>query len=133
MEVGIEDLAFAQHLALAGLRFLHLHDHVGLGENLVRRGDDLGAGLLVVGIAGANACTGLALHPHGVAATHGFTHRGGGHAHTVFMVLDFLRHADEHFGFLRLLKAGEYARASAMFSRRSGAEPRPLENYSAIC
>ncbi len=34
MEVGVEDLAFAQHRALDRLRFLDLHDHVGLGEDL---------------------------------------------------------------------------------------------------
>ncbi len=35
MEIGVEDLAGAQHLALVGLGLLDLHDHVGPFENLL--------------------------------------------------------------------------------------------------
>ena len=96
VEVGVEDLAGAQHLALDGLRLLHLHDHVGLGEDFRRRGDDLGAGRSVVRVRCADARTGIGLHPDLVAVAHGFLHRSGRHAHAVFVILDLFWNADEH-------------------------------------
>jgi hypothetical protein len=35
MEIGEQDLPWAQFLALTAQRLLDLHDHVGLGEDLV--------------------------------------------------------------------------------------------------
>ena len=40
MQIGEEQLALAQHLAFLGLRLLHLHDHLGLGEDLLGAGGD---------------------------------------------------------------------------------------------
>jgi hypothetical protein len=55
-------------LAFHRLRFLDLHDHVGLGEDLFRRVDDLGSGGDIVGIREARAKPGLGLDHHLMAA-----------------------------------------------------------------
>jgi hypothetical protein len=97
MQVGVKDLAFAQHLAFDRLRLLHLHDHVGLGEDFLGRRNNSGPSLLVIVIRVADTGTGIGLHHHPVAMAVGFIDRGGRHAHAILMVLDFFRHADEHF------------------------------------
>ena len=99
VQVGVEDLALAQHGALLGLRLLHLHDHLGLGEDFGSGGNDLGPGLDVVGICRANAVARLGFHPDLVAMGNHFADRQRRQADAVFMVLDFLWHANEH-GFL---------------------------------
>ena len=43
MEIRVEDLTGAEHLALCGLRLLHFHDHLGSGEDFGWCLDDLGA------------------------------------------------------------------------------------------
>jgi hypothetical protein len=48
MQVGVEHLALVQLRALLRLRLLHLHDHLGLVENLLGRRRDLRADALVV-------------------------------------------------------------------------------------
>ncbi len=44
MQVGEQDLPALEQLALFGERLLDLHDHLGPGEDIGRRGGDLGAG-----------------------------------------------------------------------------------------
>ena len=48
MQVGEQRLALAQHLALGRLRLLHLHDQVGVGEDLRGVGSDRRADLAIV-------------------------------------------------------------------------------------
>ncbi len=54
----------------------------------------------IVGVGGADAGAGIGLHPDLVAVAHGFAHRHGRHADAVFVILDFLRYADEHVSVL---------------------------------
>ncbi len=96
VEVGVEDLARAQHGALGGLRLLHLHDHVGLGEDLGRGGDDARAGGLVGGVLGADAGAGIGLDHDLVAMGDQFDDALRGQADPVFVVLDFLGGPDDH-------------------------------------
>ncbi len=119
MEIGVEDLAFAQHGALDRLRFLDLHDHVGLGEDLGGSRDDHGAGGGIVGVRGADAGARIGLHPDLVALAHGFAHRHGRHADAVFVILDFLRYADEHVSVLPEMVRNIPRNRSNEFSKRS--------------
>jgi hypothetical protein len=50
MQIGEQDLAVAQLSAFGGQRLLHLHDHLGLREDLVGSVDDARADRLVVGV-----------------------------------------------------------------------------------
>ena len=96
MQVGEQDLLVAQHGDFAGLRLLHLHDHVRGGED--RRGGvhDQRAGIAVgiVGQAGAGAGAGLDGDDMAVAGQ--FPRAGGGQADAVFVRLDLLGNTDMH-------------------------------------
>ena len=124
MQIGVEDLALAQHLALGCLRLLHLHDHVGLGEDFLRGLDDRGAGLLVVFIGGADAAAGIRLDQDLVAVAHGLADAKGRHADAVFVILDFLRNADEHCR-SSVASAPGYRSRTRMNFQRLAFEQRP--------
>ncbi|EIL95731.1 hypothetical protein UU5_09749 [Rhodanobacter sp. 115] len=96
VQVGEQDLALAELLALGCQRLLHLHDHVGFGEHLVRALGDAGTRRHVVGVVDARTQAGTGFHQHLVAVMHQFLHRGGDEAHAVFVVLDFFGHTDAH-------------------------------------
>jgi hypothetical protein len=100
VQVGEQDLVLAEHFPLDLLRLLHLHDHVVLGEDGLRIGDDLRPGLLVVGVGEARAETRAGLDRDGVAVGDVFAHRRRRQADAVFVLLDFLRDADAHDRFL---------------------------------
>jgi hypothetical protein len=96
VKIGVEDLAFAQHLSLFGLWFLDLHDHVGPGKYFIRSRYYFGAGFFIICVGCANAVARIFLDPCRVTVTDSFTYRYWCHANTVFVVLDFLWYADEH-------------------------------------
>ncbi len=96
MQVGEQNLAFAQHLALARLRLLDLDDHFGALEDLFRRADDLRAILHVDLVADADAIAGVGLDQHLVAVLDRLAHARRRHADAVFVVLDFLGYAYQH-------------------------------------
>ena len=96
MEVGVEDLAGTEHLALERLRFLHLNDHVGLGENLLGVADDFRTGGAIGVVRSGDAGTRLRLDQHLVTVMHGLGHALRRQADTVFVVLHFLGNADQH-------------------------------------
>ncbi len=105
MQVGVEDLAVAQHLALAGLRFLHLDDHVGAGEHLFGGIDDLGTGGDVGVVARVDAGTGVGLDNDLVAVAAHLDDALRRQADAVFVILDLFWGSDEHGVLLRLKMA----------------------------
>ncbi len=96
MEIGEEDLVLAQKRVLLRKGLLHLDDHVGFGVDSLGRRPDLrpGAGVLCVGDAGSVARGGL--DQHRVPVLDQALHSGRHHGHPVFVILDFLRNADDH-------------------------------------
>ena len=96
VQIGKERLALAQHGAFGGLRLLHLHDEIGLGEHLRSRAEHLGTGPRVVLVGEALAGSGVMLHEHLVPVLHRLAHAGRRHADAILVDLDLLRHADAH-------------------------------------
>ena len=94
VQVGEQDLAFAHHFALAGLRFLDLDDHVRLGENLFRGFHDLGTRLSEVIVRGVDAETGPRFHHHLMSVVHGLGDTLRGHAYPEFVVFNFFWNPD---------------------------------------
>ena len=98
MEVGIEDLSFAQLLALDRLRFLDLHHHFALSENRIGAVDDLRARRHILLVGCVYAAAGLGFDPHLVTLHDELFHALRRQADAIFVVLDFLGAADEHWG-----------------------------------
>ncbi len=96
VEVGEEDLVFAEHLALGGLGFLNLYDQVGPGEHLFGGVQNPGSGGGVVFIGEACAEAGAGLYSDVMALRLGFAGGVGGQADAVFLGFDFLGAADLH-------------------------------------
>ena len=96
VEVGEEQLPFAQAGAFDGLGFLDLDDHVRGGKHLIRGADDLGpcGGVVGIGKARAGACVGF--DDHAVAMRHGLMHRAGSHPDAELLRFDFFRATDFH-------------------------------------
>jgi hypothetical protein len=97
VQIGKENLAFAQALAFHGLRFLDLHDHVGLGKDFLGRRKDLGTGGDIVGIGKASTRAGQGFDHNRMAVVHGFADGIRGHPHAEFLRLDLFRATDLHF------------------------------------
>ena len=57
VEIGVEDLPFAEHRALTRLRFLDLYHHVALREDFLGGLDDFGARLDIIAIMRTDART----------------------------------------------------------------------------
>ena len=89
VQVGVEQLPFAQHRALVRLRLLDLDDHFGFFKNFRGRAGDGRAGGRVFVVARADAGAGAGLHQHAVAVPHHLAHARRRHADAVFVVLDF--------------------------------------------
>ena len=64
VQVGEQDLAFAQHLPLHLLRLLDLDDHLGRHEHLGGTGNDACTGGHVGRVIGTEAGAGAGLHQH---------------------------------------------------------------------
>ena len=75
VQVGVEDLALAQHRAFLRLRLLDLHDHVAGREDLFGGRGDLRADALVVRVGEADARRRTGLHEHFVARLDQFARR----------------------------------------------------------
>ncbi len=96
MQIGEQDLALAQHLALAGLRLFDLDDHVGASEDFGRRGDDRRARLAIRVVVHADALAGVVFDDDSVAVRHQLAHAARHEADAVFEDLDLFRDADSH-------------------------------------
>ena len=96
VEIGEDDLAGPQLRQLGRLRLLDLHDHLRPGVNLVRAGNDLGPGLLVILVGQPGAEPRAGLDQHLVARPGQFLRSHGQHSHAVFVSLDLSGHCDDH-------------------------------------
>ncbi|MCY1302757.1 hypothetical protein D9M70_524360 [compost metagenome] len=96
MQIGVENLAFAELHPFGGLWLLDLDDHVRFFEHFLCRRDNLRASGTVRIVIRADPCPGLGFHDHLVAMGNIFTHRAGRQADSIFMVFDFLRATDTH-------------------------------------
>ena len=96
VKVGEHRLAGADQLQLRGLRLLHLHDHVGPANHLLRRVDEFRPTRRIglIGEARAGPCR--PLHEHAMAGTHQLLHAHREHRHPILVLLRFLRDADDH-------------------------------------
>jgi hypothetical protein len=96
VQIGEQHLASAQFFALGRERLLHLHDQLGAAIDGVGIGHDRGARGFIIGVRQAcpGSCTRL---DHNLVALVGeLAHRRRHDADAVFVVLDFLGHADQH-------------------------------------
>ncbi len=96
MEIGEEDLVFAQRADFRGLRFLDLDDQLGCGKDVRRPNQDLGARVLIGRIVEADAGTGAALDHHLVTVMDQLAHAPGNQTDTVFVAFHLFRNADQH-------------------------------------
>ena len=96
VQIGEQQLAFAQHLAFASLGFFHLHDHVGGGKDLFRGVDDRGAGGDIVLVGEARAHPGTSLDNDFVTVGHGLLCGVRGHPDAEFLGFDFSGASDLH-------------------------------------
>ena len=96
MQIGEEELALAQHLAFDGLRLLHLHDHIGLGEDIGRRLGDGSTRALIGMVVEADARPGMGLDHDLMAIVDQLPHARRHQADAILVSLDLLWHADQH-------------------------------------
>ena len=96
VQIGVEDLAFAQLHPFGRLRFFHLNDHVGLFEHVFGRGCNLRASGDIGVVVGADTGPCTRFNQDIMAMRHIFADGTGGETDTVFMVFDFLRATDTH-------------------------------------
>jgi len=96
MQIGEQHLSFAQGRDLAGLRLLHLHDHVRRREDFVGRGCDARAGGAIGLVGEADAVAGARLDHDLLAVMDQFPNRARHQADPVLVRLDLLGDADPH-------------------------------------
>src|ERR1700730_16344455 len=97
MQIGEEDLAGSELPALRRERLLDLHDQLAARIDLLGVGHDLGSDRAVIGIVEAGAQSGALFDEDVVGGPGELAHRRGHQTHPILAVLDFLRHADQHF------------------------------------
>ena len=81
---------------LLRLRLLHLHDHVALGKHGAGVGDDAGADIDIILVVEIDAGAGAGLDDHLMARGDQLRDGRRRQPDAIFVVLDFLRHADAH-------------------------------------
>ena len=96
VEVGEEDLARLEHLALESLGLLDLDDHFRVAENLRRSRDDGSARVAVRVIVHSDTLPGGRLDDHLVAVSAQFPHAGSRKANAMLEDLGLLGNADAH-------------------------------------
>ena len=90
MQVGKQDLVFAQHRTLIELRFLDLDDQVGGGEYLLRRCQHTGTGFFILAVCHADAHSCPGFDEDLVAIVRQFPYAGWRQANAKFQGFDFL-------------------------------------------
>ena len=89
-------MSFAEKSVFRFQRLLHLHDHLGLRVNFLRRVDDLRTGIDVslVGITGTDSRS--FLHENAVTFSRESRGRGWNEPDPVLLRFNFFRNADDH-------------------------------------
>ena len=96
VQIGKKYLSFAQHRDFRSLWFLHLYDHLSLGEYIGGACRDAGPRGFIVGIVEADCMAGVCLHHDLVIIGDHLSDTGRCQAYTVLERFDFLGHADKH-------------------------------------
>ncbi len=96
VQVGEEDLARLEHLALESLGLLDLDDHLRVAKNLRGGRDDGSAGVAIRVVVHADALPGGRLDDHLVAVSAQFPHAGRRQADAMLEDLRLLGNADAH-------------------------------------
>ena len=96
VEVGEQDLAFADQAVLGCERLLDLDDHLGLPVDLGRRVDDLRADGRVLLVLDPRAEAAATLDQHGVAGFDELHHHRRDGADAVLLGFDLCGYADDH-------------------------------------
>ena len=96
MQVGEEHLARTEHLALVGLRLLHLHHELRALEDLRGARRDGRPGGTVLSVVDSDAVARAALDQHFVTVQGELPHARRHEADAVFVHLDLTRNADAH-------------------------------------
>ena len=104
MQIGEQEVMGLEQGDFGGLRFLDFHDQLGSGEDRFRPVHQLRADGLIERVREACTGAGTPLDEDPIAAFHQFRHRARGHAHPVFLRLDFLGNANVHGGTLARLR-----------------------------
>ena len=96
MQVGIKNLAIAQHGTFHRLRLLNLNDHIRRGKHLRCAVDYLSTSITVLSIAEINPHTGIGLNHNAMTMSHQFNNRSGRQTDAVLMIFNFLRNPYQH-------------------------------------
>lgn len=96
VEVREQDEPFAEAVVLRRDRFLHLHDHVRAGPDVVGLVHEFGSRRLVLCIGDAGSGPGTALDQDGVSVGAELMDAGRGDRHPELVVLHFFGDADDH-------------------------------------
>jgi hypothetical protein len=96
VQIGKEDLVFAEERIFLWKWFFDFHHHVGAGENLGVAGDNFRAGLKIVVVAEADACSRLRLHDDLVAVLDELIGGRWEERHAMLLSFDFLGDSDDH-------------------------------------
>src|SRR5262245_59099947 len=97
MQIGEEHLPGSELLALGRERLLDLHDQVAARIDLIGVGHDFSPDRAVIGIVEASSQPSVLFDEDLVTVPGQLAHRRRHQAHPIFAVLDFLRHANQHF------------------------------------
>src|SRR5262245_13064739 len=96
MEVSKDDLPLANLLNLDPLRLLDFHDHVGAGKDDLWPVDEFSASLLIFMIGEPGSEPGPGFDEHFMPAPRQLFDAHRQHGHTIFILLDLLRHTHDH-------------------------------------
>ena len=96
VQIGKQNLARAQHLALGELRLLDLDDELRATEHVGRRLGNGGARGAILRVIHADAVPGAGLDDHLMSGSDELADSGGHQAHTVLMHFDLSRNTDTH-------------------------------------
>ena len=96
MQIGKENLVFAEERIFLREWLFDFHHHVGAGENLGVAGDNFRAGLKIVVVEEANSGSRLGLHDDLVAVLNELIGGRREERHAMLLGFDFLRDSDDH-------------------------------------
>ena len=96
MQIGIENLTLAQHLALIFLGLLDLYHHIGASKNLRRRGNNLRTSRHIVAIREINRRPSIRFDNYLMPTLSQLIDRCWRQPHTVLMIFNLFRNTYQH-------------------------------------
>jgi len=96
VQIREKDLILAQHLALDGLRFFNLNNHIGGVEDALRIRSDLRSCFTIIVVGHANTVTCASLDQHGMAVMDQLANGEGNKPDPVLVIFDLCGHTYQH-------------------------------------